>query len=66
MRQVPNDIVSTLINKLPSVLAMIDLHNVDNKTFNAVRLINKSLKRLKKIEENKKKKKKKKNRYYEN
>ena len=51
MRQVPNDIVSTLINKLPSVLAIIDLHNVDNRTFNAVRLINKSLKRLKKIEE---------------
>ena len=51
MRQVPNDIVSTLINKLPSVLAIIDLHNVDNKTFNAVRVINKSLKRLKKIEE---------------
>ena len=50
MRNVPNDIVSTLINKLPSVLAMIDLHNVDNKTFNAVRVINKSLKRLKKIE----------------
>lgn len=52
MRNVPNDIVSTLINKLPSVLAMIDLHNVDNKTFNAVRVINKSLKRLKKIEDN--------------
>ena len=51
MRQVPNDIVSTLINKLPSVLAIIDLHNVDNKTFNAVRVINKSLKRLKKIED---------------
>ena len=51
MRQVPNDIVSTLINKLPSVLAIIDLHNVDNRTFNAVRLINKSLKRLKKIDE---------------
>ena len=51
MRNVPNDIVSTLINKLPSVLAIIDLHNVDNRTFNAVRLINKSLKRLKKIEE---------------
>ena len=50
MRNVPNDIVSTLINKLPSVLAMLDLHNVDNKTFNAVRVINKSLKRLKKIE----------------
>ena len=51
MRNVPNDIVSTLINKLPSVLAMIDLHNVDNKTFNAVRVINKSIKRLKKIED---------------
>ena len=51
MRNVPNDIVSTLINKLPSVLAVIDLHNVDNKTFNAVRVINKSLKRLKKIDE---------------
>ena len=51
MRNLPNDIESTLINKLPSVLAMKDLHNVDNKTFNAVRVINKSLKRLKKIDE---------------
>ena len=51
MRNVPNDIVSTLLNKLPAILAMIDLHNVDNKTFNAVRVINKSLKRLKKIED---------------
>ena len=51
MRNVPNDIVSTLLNKLPAILAMIDLHNVDNRTFNAVRVINKSLKRLKKIEE---------------
>ena len=51
MRNVPNDIVSTLINKLPSVLAILDLHNVDNRTFNAVRVINKSLKRLKKIED---------------
>ena len=51
MRQVPNDIVSTLINKLPLVLSKIDLRNVDNKRFNAVRLINKSLKRLKKIED---------------
>ena len=51
MRNVPNDIVSTLINKLPLVLSKIDLRNVDNKTFNAVRVINKSLKRLKKIEE---------------
>ena len=51
MRNVPNDIVSTLINKLPLVLSKIDLRNVDNKTVNAVRLINKSLKRLKKIED---------------
>lgn len=51
MRNVPNDIVSTLINKLPLVLSKIDLLNVDNRTFNAVRLINKSLKRLKKIED---------------
>ena len=51
MRNVPNDIVSTLLNKLPALLAMIDLHNVNNKTFNAVRVINKSLKRLKKIED---------------
>ena len=51
MRNVPNDIVSTLINKLPLVLLKIDLRNVDNKTFNAVRLINKSLKRLKRIED---------------
>ena len=51
MRNVPNDIVSTLINKLPLVLSKIDLRNVDTKTFNAVRVINKSLKRLKKIED---------------
>ena len=51
MRNVPNDIVSTLINKLPLVLSNIDLRNVDNRTFNAVRVINKSLKRLKKIED---------------
>ena len=51
MRQVPNDIVSTLINKLPLVLSKIDLRNVDNRAFNAVRVINKSLKRLKKIED---------------
>ena len=51
MRNVPNDIVSTLINKLPLVLSKIDLRNDDNRTFNAVRVINKSLKRLKKIEE---------------
>ena len=51
MRNVPNDIVSTLINKLHLVLSKIDLRNVDNRTFNAVRVINKSLKRLKKIED---------------
>ena len=51
MRNVPNDIVSTLINKLTLVLSKIDLRNVDNRTFNAVRVINKSLKRLKKIED---------------
>ena len=59
MRNVPNDIVSTLINKLPSVLAMIDLHNVDNRTFKAVRVINKSQKRLKKIENDETRKRKK-------
>ena len=51
MRNVPNDIVSTLINKLPLVLSKIDLRNVDNRTFNAVRLINKSQKKKKKIED---------------
>ena len=51
MRKVPNDIVSTLINKLPLVLSKIDLRNVDNRTFNAVRLMNKSLDRLNRIDE---------------
>ena len=51
MRQVANDIVDTLVKKLPIVIGSIDLTRVDNKTYNAVRIIRKTLKRLKSIKE---------------
>lgn len=44
-------IVDTLVKKLPIVIGSIDLTRVDNKTYNAVRIIRKTLKRLKSIKE---------------
>ena len=52
MRQVANDIVDTLVKKLPIVIGSIDLTRVDNKTYNAVRIIKNILKRLNKINNN--------------
>ena len=49
MRNVANDIVDTLIKKLPIVIGSIDLAKADNKTYNAVRITKKILKRLNKI-----------------
>ena len=46
-----NDIVDNLINKLPILIENVDLRNANNKTCNAVRIIRKTLKRLKSIKE---------------
>ena len=51
MRTVANDIVDNLINKLPILIANVDLREANNKTCNAVRIIRKTLKRLKSIKE---------------
>ena len=51
MRTVANDIVDNLINKLPILIANVDLRAANNKTCNAVRIIRKTLKRLKSIKE---------------
>lgn len=49
MRTVANDIVDTLIDKLPILIDNVDLRTANNKTYNAVRIIKKTLKRLKSI-----------------
>ena len=51
MRTVANDIVDTLIDKIPILIDNIDLRTANNKTYNAVRIIKKTLKRLKSIKE---------------
>lgn len=51
MRTVANDIVDTLIDKLPILIDNVDLRTANNKTYNAVRIIKKTLKRLKSIKE---------------
>ena len=51
MRTVANDIVDNLINKLPILIENVDLRKANNKTCNAVRIIRKTLKRLKSIKE---------------
>ena len=51
MRTVANDIVDNLINKLPILIENVDLRTANNKTCNAVRIIRKTLKRLKSIKE---------------
>ena len=51
MRTVANDIVDTLIDKLPILIDNVDLRTANNNTYNAVRIIKKTLKRLKSIKE---------------
>ena len=51
MRTVANDIVDTLIDKLPILIENVDLRTANNKTYNTVRIIKKTLKRLKSIKE---------------
>ena len=51
MRTVANNIVDTLIDKLPVLIDNVDLRTANNKTYNAVRIIKKTLKRLKSIKE---------------
>ena len=51
MRTVANDIVDTLIDKLPILIENLDRRAANNKTYNAVRIVRKTLKRLKSIKE---------------
>ena len=51
MRTVANNIVDTLIDKIPILIDNVDLRTANNKTYNAVRIIKKTLKRLKSIKE---------------
>ena len=51
MRTVANNIVDTLIDKLPILIDNVDLRTANNKTYNAVRIIKKTLKQLKSIKE---------------
>ena len=51
MRTVANNIVDTLIEQLPILIENVDLKTANNKTYNAVRIIKKTLKRLKSIKE---------------
>ena len=51
MRTVANNIVDTLIDKLPILIDNVDLRTANNKTYNAVRIIKNTLKRLKSIKE---------------
>ena len=51
MRTVANNIVDTLIDKLPILIDNVDLRTANNKTYNAVRIIKKTLQRLKFIKE---------------
>ena len=51
MRTLANDIVDTLIDKLPILIENVDLRAANNKTYKAVRIIRKTLKRLKSIKE---------------
>ena len=51
MRTVANNIVDTLIDKLPILIENVDLKTANNKTYNAARIIKKTLKRLKSIKE---------------
>ena len=48
MRDVPNDIVSSLVRLLPVIIESTDTSS--NKVYNAVRLTRKILKRLTRIE----------------
>ena len=48
MKQVPNDIVSSLVRLLPVVIEATDTST--NKVYNAVRMTRKIVKRLKKID----------------
>ena len=54
MRQVANDIIDTLIKKLPIVIGCVDMSKLDNRTYNAVRMLKITLKRLNRINEKQK------------
>ena len=51
MRNVPNDIVTTLLRCLPTIIDKVSIGQTDTKLYNAVRLTKKIIKRLKEIED---------------
>lgn len=51
MRNVPNDIVTTLLRCLPTIIDKVSIGPTDTKLYNAVRLTKKIIKRLKEIED---------------
>ena len=50
MRNIPNDIVQSLIRHLPIIIGCIDMKNINTRTYNAIRLTKINLKRLESIE----------------
>ena len=52
MRNVPNDIVSTLLRCLPIILDNVDVRHGKTRLVNAVRLVRKVIVKLEKIEQN--------------
>ena len=51
MRNIPNDIVASLLRHIPLLIDRIDIPPRDNKLHNAARITKKALKRLKTIED---------------
>lgn len=54
MRQVANDIIDTLVKKLPVVIGCVDMSKLDNRTYNAVRMLKITLRRLNRINDKQK------------
>ena len=51
MRNVPNDMVSTLLRCLPVILENVDVSKASTKLLNAIRLTKKEITKLQKIEQ---------------
>lgn len=48
MMQLPNNTVETLVRCLPQIISRLDLGALDTRTYNAVRLANKAIRRMEK------------------
>lgn len=49
MKSVANNTLNELLNKIPIIINEIDLKTCNNKVYNAVRILRKTLKRLESI-----------------